>query len=74
MICPKCKKNNNQNSEMRPNCGAPIISIPVPACGKIKFYKYDWFVRQGTSKTKNGYDKIKMTNNDIVFRRYKSEY
>lgn len=44
MICPKCKKEDPEGREMCPYCGAPIIPIPVPSGGKIRFGKYDWFV------------------------------
>ncbi len=44
MICPLCKKDDPQNREMCPVCGAPIKSIPVPPGGKIHFGKYDWYV------------------------------
>lgn len=44
MTCPICKKDDLQNREMCPNCGAAIKPIPVPSLGKIKFGKFDWFV------------------------------
>ena len=44
MICPRCKKDDPQNREMCPFCGAPIKPIPVPEGCKIKFGNYDWFV------------------------------
>lgn len=44
MICPRCNKDDPQKREMCPDCGAPIKPIPVPAGGKIRFGKYDWFV------------------------------
>ena len=44
MICPKCKKDDPQNREMCPDCGAPIKPIPVPPGGRIQFGAYDWFV------------------------------
>lgn len=44
MICPRCKKEDLQNREMCPDCGAPVRPIPVPPNGKIRFGEYDWFV------------------------------
>jgi len=44
MTCPKCKKDDPQNREMCPDCGAPIKPIPVPPGGKIHFGEYDWYV------------------------------
>ncbi len=44
MICTRCKKDDPQNREMCPACGAPIRPIPVPPGGKIHFGSYDWFV------------------------------
>lgn len=44
MICPKCKKDDSQNREMCPDCGAPVKPIPVPLDGKIHFGKYDWYI------------------------------
>jgi len=44
MICPKCNKDDPQNREMCPVCGAPVKPIPVPPYGKIQFGKYDWYV------------------------------
>lgn len=44
MICPRCKKDDPQNREMCPDCGAPVKPIPVPEGGKIKFGAYDWFI------------------------------
>ena len=44
MICPRCKKDDPQNREMCPDCGAPVKPIPVPLGGKIQFGKYDWYV------------------------------
>ena len=44
MICPKCNKEDPQNREMCPDCGAPIKPIPTPAGGMIKFSNHDWFV------------------------------
>jgi hypothetical protein len=44
MICPLCKKDDPQNREMCPDCGAPVKPIPVPPGGRIRFGNYDWFV------------------------------
>ena len=44
MICPRCKKDDPQNREMCPDCGAPIKPIPVPPGGKTRFGNYDWYV------------------------------
>ena len=44
MKCPKCNKDDPQNREMCPDCGAPVKPIPVPPGGKISFGGYDWFV------------------------------
>ena len=44
MICPRCKKEDQRNMEMCPDCGAPIKPIPVPPGGKIRFGAYDWYV------------------------------
>jgi len=44
MLCPKCKKDDPQNREMCPDCGAPVKPIPVPPGGKIRFGAYDWYV------------------------------
>ena len=44
MICPLCKKDDPQNREMCPDCGAPVKPIPVPRGGKIRFGDYDWYV------------------------------
>ena len=44
MICPKCQKDDTQNREMCPDCGASVKPIPVPPGGKIHFAGYDWFV------------------------------
>ena len=38
------QKEDPQNREMCPFCGAPIRPIPIPPGGKIRFGKYDWFV------------------------------
>lgn len=44
MKCPRCNKDDPQDREMCPFCGAPIKPIPVPPGGKTRFGKYDWFV------------------------------
>ena len=44
MYCPKCKKDDPQNREMRPDCGYPVKPIPAPPGGKTSFGGYDWFV------------------------------
>lgn len=44
MICPKCRKNDPQNREMCPDCGAPAKPIPEPPGGKIRFGGYGWYV------------------------------
>ncbi len=49
MLCPKCKKNDSNDREMCPYCGAPIKPIPVPAGGKIKFGKFDWYILEKQS-------------------------
>ena len=44
MICPKCKKDDPQNREMCPECGAPVRPLIIPDGGKIRFGAYDWYV------------------------------
>lgn len=44
MTCPRCNKDDPQNREMCPACGAPIKPIPIPPGGRIRFGAYDWLV------------------------------
>ena len=68
MVCPRCKKNDPQNREMCPDCGAPVIPIPVPPGGKIRFGKYDWYVLDKQD------DKILIITEKVIEKRpYHSE-
>jgi len=46
VVCPYCNTEVPPDREICPNleCYRPVKPIPIPAGGKIRFGKYDWYV------------------------------